>query len=330
MIKKKVLLIAPKYFGYEKYIQNELRNHGAEVVWIPENLDNFSYKYRFIKNYIPNMFSKVITKYFVQAISKLESNSVDYVFVIRGEFLSKEILREMRNRFGLKCKFIMYQWDSVDNNPNALEISSFFDKVFTFDINDSKKYNWQYRPLFYLNKLTDNQKFKSKDVMFLGSLHSQRVSIHYYLKNYCQQSGLEYTSHIFSKKLIYYKRKYINKREEYVRDVDNDIKFKPLSLEECYDLYLSHKIIVDYTHPGQTGLTMRTIESLGCNCKLITNNRMVKLCDFYNPENIIVYEGENLIIPDSFFNTDYVPVDDSIKRHYSLKEWLEEIFGINM
>ena len=45
----------------------------------------------------------------------------------------------MKNKFS-GAKFIMYQWDSCSNSPNALEIAKYFDKIFTFDREDANKY----------------------------------------------------------------------------------------------------------------------------------------------------------------------------------------------
>ena len=83
---------------------------------------------------------------------------------------------------------------------------------------------------------------------------------------------------------------------------------------------------MDYTHPGQTGFTMRTIEALGNGCKLITNNPLVKDADFYDPNNILVYEGTDVEIPEWFVQTPYRKPDDAIYRKYSLTQWIADIF----
>ena len=66
---------------------------------------------------------------------------MDFVLVIRGQFLSLPVLDYMKKHFHSGCRYIFYQWDSVRNNPNALEIADFFDLRFTFDPIDAKKYN---------------------------------------------------------------------------------------------------------------------------------------------------------------------------------------------
>lgn len=323
---KKVLLIMPKYFGYEKYIKEQLSMNGAKVYAIIENLDNVSYKFRFVKNYIPERFAKMADDYFINEINK-HKNDIDLVFVIRGEFLSKKVMDYMKDLYGTQCRFVMYQWDSVKNNKNALDISEYFDSIHTFDLEDAKELNWKYRPLFFIDKLVSKQSNRKVDVLFMGSLHSNRIDVLNYLKTYCKRNQLSFSSHLYSKKLIYYKRKYINRRSEYLKAMNSDIKFKSLSLAESYEKYNKSKVVVDFTHPGQTGYTMRTIECLGCECKLVTNNRMVLNSDFYNEKNIYVYNGIDVEIPNEFLIEPYQILDERIKNQYSFTTWLKDIIG---
>ena len=102
---------------------------------------------------------------------------------------------------------------------------------------------------------------------------------------------------------------------------------KSLSLEETYKIYSRSRIIVDYTHPNQTGFTMRTIEALGNRCKLVTNNQLIKSADFYNPHNVYVYEGTNVEIPLKFINSEYEDVNKKIYNYYSLNGWINTLLG---
>lgn len=323
---KKILLILPKYFGYEKFIINRLRKSNAEVFFIYENVDNIRYSYRFVNAYLPKIMPGITDKYFYNRIKKLPQN-LDYVLVVRGQFLSNHIMSYMRKKFLKKCKFVMYQWDSIKNNANAVEISKFFDKIFTFDKIDAKTYKWNYRPLFYIEDLVNNDNNKTIDILYICSLHSRRVTILNILKEFCKEQGLVLYSHMYSKLIVFYKRKYISRRKEYLAANNKDVCFNSLSLNDTYKLYNKSKIVFDYTHPGQKGLTIRTIECLGNGCKLITNNELVKYADFYNSNNIYIYKEDNIKIPDKFINTPYNRPQKDIFEKYSLKSWLEEILG---
>ena len=270
------------------------------------------------------MLRNSVQKYFKLRVDGLPFD-ISYVLVIRGEFLDASIIEYMKNRFTEKCVFSLYQWDSVANNPNALEIAKYFNHISTFDKADADKYSWKYRPLFFINKYANSIRPRKCDILFMGSLHSDRIEILNYLKQYCAHNNLSFESHIYTKKLVYFKRKYINKKKGYIEANDLDMKFKSLSLQDCYKKYTNSKVVIDYTHTGQTGYTMRTIECLGCQCKLITNNKQVLMADFYEPNNICVYEDTIFEITDEFLKTDFKQLPETVSNRYSLESWLLDI-----
>ena len=56
---KTVLLIAPKYFDYEKLIKNAIEKHGAKVILCYENLDEVNFWYRFTYVYLSELKNKM-------------------------------------------------------------------------------------------------------------------------------------------------------------------------------------------------------------------------------------------------------------------------------
>ena len=74
---------------------------------------------------------------------------------------------------------------------------------------------------------------------------------------------------------------------------------------------------------------MRTIESIGCQKKLLTTNKSIKEYDFYNENNICVIDRNNIELKKAFFLTPYEPIDKAIYEKYALKSWLNKIFSEN-
>lgn len=322
---RKVLLIVPKFYGYESLIRKELSKSFSEVNIIFENREWVSLWHRFVYVYMPNCKRRVLDRFYIKKIDKM-SKDIDVVLVIRGSSLSPKVMEYMKKSFSTDCRYIMYQWDGIKNNPDILECTPFFDDIYTFDIEDSMKYEWSYRPLFFdESKVHDFE--KKIDISFLCSLHSQRAQVLEKLKNISKKNGYSFFFHMYCNKFAYYKWKYIGRKPEYRSSKNEDVVFKSLSLEESYELYSKSKVVVDYTHPDQTGYTMRTIEAIGNRCKLITNNRYIKNADFYNPNNIYVYEGTNVDIPNGFVERPYENIDIGLYNYYSLKGWLNTLLG---
>lgn len=317
---EKIVLFAPKYFGYEDVIRGRLSYFGYDVKLIYENMDKVSHYYKFIKSRFPHLMNNAVNKFFQKEIKKL-GEPVKYVIVIRGEYIDINTIKLMKNKFGSDCTYILYQWDGVENNPNCLEIEKEFDKVMSFDINDCKKRGWKYRPLFFIDEYIDKSE-KDIDLLYICSLHSDRVRILNELKNICKDNNFSYIAVLYEKRYIYLKRKYIDKKIDYINADDSDMTYKPLSIIQTYKLYGRAKVVVDYTHPGQTGFTMRTIECVGNGCKMITNNHFIKQADFYNENNIIMYD-DSLFVPKDFVSGEYI-VDTNITKKYTLDSFLED------
>lgn len=74
------------------------------------------------------------------------------------------------------------------------------------------------------------------------------------------------------------------------------------------------------------GLTFRIFEAMGLSKKIITNNPDIINYDFYNPQNILIINNENPIIPNHFLETEYTPVPKEIYNKYTLESWVKTVF----
>ena len=222
----------------------------------------------------------------------------------------------------------MYQWDGIKNNPNAEKIAPYFDRVYTFDMDDAKTKGWTYLPLFFLPDYVKEKTTREWDLLYVCSLHSQRVKILNLIKKISKDSNYRLKAILYMKRVLYYKYKYLNKNQEVVDAEDKDLCFDSLSIEECYKLYSNSKAVIDYTHPDQTGLTMRTIESIGNRCKLITNNHSILQTDIYNENNICIYNGTDVNISRKFIEKPYESIPDEIYNKYSIDHWITELMSM--
>ena len=319
LYKKNILLIMPKYFGYEEQIKKELERQGANVWLIYENQDEVNFFYRWVYVYAPRYKSTLMDNYYRRRILKIKEH-IDICFIIRGASLTKYVLSWLKNRFK-NIKLIMYQWDSVANNPNAILISKFCSKNYTFDPIDAKKYNWYYRPLFYFDET--NLFDRKYDFTFIGSVHSQRLNLARIILD--KYSSLNNFVYLYSNIFHYIKQKYIKRNQDFVISLKKNVHFSSLSLVKTNKKFADSKVIIDYTHPNQRGYTMRTIESLGHHCKLLTNNKQIVNADFYDSNNIFIYDCKNFNIPTRFLKTPYYEVKSDTYKRYSTANWIKDI-----
>ncbi|WP_052502703.1 hypothetical protein [Halarcobacter anaerophilus] len=71
---------------------------------------------------------------------------------------------------------------------------------------------------------------------------------------------------------------------------------------------------------------MRTIEMLGAKRKILTANIEVVKYDFYNKDNIFVFDRNNPKIDIEFFMKDYKGINHISYEKYSINQWIKNIF----
>lgn len=322
---KHILVILPYYFDYQIQIENHLKKHGANVYMINEDVNEFSFIHKAISIYNKRLYEFILRRYYSHQFKHLP-DTIDYILIIKGSTIRESEIHYLKNKYN-NAEFIMYQWDSIAYYPHALEVAKWCNRRFTFDPYDAKEFGWTYRTLFFDPITCNLQRERKYDVTFICSLHSDRVKVCKTLYEYAKEYNLSVFSYLFSNRWSYYRQKYIKKDLSF--DIDSSLlKFTPLLMKETTDIYNKSKSIIDYKFPKQVGLTMRTIESIGHRCKLITNNQQVKSEDFYIPGNVYVYDLDSFDIPEFFLKTDYTPLSEELYHKYSIDGWIEEVFSV--
>ncbi len=321
---KKILLIMPYFYNYEKDIKKQIEDEGAEVYLIDTNLHAHSLYNKLIMFYTVGMRDKLVREYYDRELKKVPDD-IDIVFVIKGQWMSDEVLDDLRMRYR-KAIFKIYQWDSVATFPDQERINPHFDEIFTFDPVDSERYNWRYRPLFFKKEECVCSADKRYDLIFLCSMHTRRMQVYLNLKELAAKYRKNLFSYIYVPKLQYIKEAVL-KRNPLYKGGRDALHFESLPMAETNDIYNHTRCFVDYTFPQQNGLSMRTIESVGHKCKLITNNRHVLDTDFYDPDNVYIYDSDHFDVPREFIEEPYKEIPAEVYDRYSLEGFLRDILG---
>lgn len=314
---KRILFICPQFYNYQKYIKEELERQGANVTYIRDEATNIFF---FLLRKLSPFLSRFLYSLYLYIKFKLDKKDYDYLFTIRGFETSKFLIQYLSKRIGNR---IIYLWDSFQNQPNTKIIYKYFNKIYSFDYIDCKVYNLEYIPLFYLPFEVKPIDEKSIDILFIGKVHTDRYFLLKELEKYAIEKNLVFVKKLFLKKVVYWKRKLLLK--EYRNIEPDDFIFKPLNKSEIYDLINHSKSVIDLSHSGQTGLSIRVFEILSQNTKLITNNPNILNEPFYNSNNIKVIDlDEKLNISNDFINSKFQKIDFS---NYNLTNWIQKIFG---
>lgn len=326
---KSVLFFAPAFFDYEKMIANKIVELGGKVDLYDERSVNKAWE-RAILKATPKVFNKKTESYYYRIIEENKNKNYDFILIIKGEMITKSILRLLKGTFP-NAKMCLYLYDSVNNVPGIKNKFCLFDSIASFDMKDCEKYSdLKFRPLFFADQFRLEEEKKKEeyqyDISFIGTIHSDRYLIIREVDEMAKKLNMTTYWYLYLQSKFMYHFYRITKKEFKGTSMDS-FMFDKLSAESIADIVENSKIILDVQHPKQTGLTMRTIEMVGMNKKIITTNDSIKLYDFYNPTNIAVINRRKIEVPTSFFESDYRPIAKEIYEKYSLNNWVLEVLN---
>ncbi|MDA6069779.1 hypothetical protein NJT12_09125 [Flavobacterium sp. AC] len=312
-----ITLISLDNWGLNTNIASTLEKQGHTVKHIDFNV--FKYKYPSVLhkayNFILKAFFKTNLKhlhYGKEIIKQLQENKEiqDVILTIKGDFIDPESIVEFKK---YTKKSVGFFNDNIYRCHKIKRVLHCFDEVYSFEKDDCENFNLKFAPNWIYNKnlpLNENNTFEF-DVFNISSI-DKRLPI-------LERIAAELKSKEINFKFIIYDKKH--------KPTDSTITYinKHMPLSEVNDYINRSKVLLDINRIGQIGLTFRVFESLGLEKKLITTNSDIKTYDFYNPNNILIIDEKNPVIPVDFFENEYEKIPDHIFYKYTLEGWVDNI-----
>lgn len=212
-------------------------------------------------------------------------------------------------------RIIFWYWNFVKDKKLLKYIKSKNIEIWSFDINDCKKYDLKYNTQFYFEINLKNNKKTIRDIYFIGIDKNRIKKIEkfiYLLQKY---------------KVTFYFQVLKKKLKKYTKFQKNFLINKPISYEKIIENIMKSKAILEINPEKQSGLTLRVMESLFFQKKLITNNRDIKKYDFYNKNNIFLFNEKIEEIDfkklKKFLKEPYQNISTEIKEKYTIKNWIK-------
>ncbi|MEN5014992.1 hypothetical protein ABEH87_01330 [Erwinia sp. Eh17-17] len=314
---KKVLLFCTGFFSYDKIIKKSLEKNGYQVTLFDERAFKGVIGKSLVRLGWRKLTQTKIKSYYKNIYDHL-SPDYDFLLIVNPECITPESIKLFRS----KCsKVVIYMWDSFLNKPGAKSLIESADKFFTFDPLDAETSNLIFKPLFFSSSYYNLVSYPELkyDISFVGTVHSDRYRIVKFLTKQFNSYVFFYCPGIF----IYLYKRFIIKEIKNVKY--KDVSFHSMSEKEVVDVIRNSKAVIDISHPKQRGLTMRTLESLGAQKKIITSNQHVIDYDFYNDSNFLIINDK--ISPESitsFLRKEYIPTDQHTYEKYHVDQWVKD------
>ncbi len=321
----RMLLIAPRFFGYEQEIALTLKSSGYDVDILPDRPFNNPFM-KAVMRFRPELGGhRVCDQFFAKRLEELGRNNYSTILVIQGEGVTASILKVFRNEFP-RAKMVFYTWDSIENKPFFKRNLSFYDYCSTFDPVDAKEYGLNFRPLFFsdgFDRPIDTT--YAYDLSFIGTVHSDRYKVVCAILEQLPPDARTFIYLYLQAPWMYdLRRLFTSTVDGAARD---DFRFVPLSKDIVQATFFSSRAVLDIEHVNQRGATMRTMEALGSKRRLVTTNKSLRDYDFYNPLNIQIIDRLEPRLDQDFLQAPYQAVPEEVRQKYTLRQWICDVCG---
>lgn len=282
------------------------------------NKDNIIIKYLrkiHFSNKINNIFNlplkKIWNKYYYKKIN-LEPD-IFIFFPNWNLFMKNNFYNYLKKRYP-QVKFVLFCRDLIETyqNFNINFYKEKFDLVLTYDKKEAQEYNINYYPQIFnkIDFLKNN--IQKSDLFFVGKSKNRLnkiLNIYEFLNN--KQFDLDFNIVDVNKEKQLYKDSInYNKRLPYTKVL------KKVSKTNC---------ILEVVQKKSSGLTLRALEALFYNKKLLTNNNLITEEKFYNDKYIQVFDKISNIDEKFLKNDIKVNYSNKLKQKYTLDSLLDFI-----
>ena len=298
-----ILIIKEEDNSFEKYISDNMR----QFVVVTPSLKKVNFIMTIIRKIhkrIPAL-KKIYKIWYKINLKKL--NEYDKIIIFDNS-ISQQLIDDIVQKVD-KNKIALWFWNAYDKLPvNTRNL-----KCFSFDENTCRKFNMIYHNQFYISQI---DKIKTKninnndckyDAIFIGTDKGRL--------EYLNQVGEMFSKININYNFLVYKQ---------TKKKSLNIKFtnKMLTYQTVIKLVMESRCIVELCNKNQTGLTLRTLEALFYNKKIITNNKNIINYNFYNKDRVFILGIDDPSRLVKFIKKELSAVDIEILNQYTFEKWL--------
>ena len=251
-----------------------------------------------------------------RAINKFENEilkqSEGYdIFLKIGPIIFKEsTLQVLKKFFSVK---ISHHWNSIGEYHSVDDLineKKFFTRIYSYDKEDCKNYKLEYLANYY--SIKNNLEVEEENRIYTIMSDITKLTMLENIVKIMKENNINSSLKLITKNK--------NIKSKYVL-----IQDKPLTKDIVMEEMKKSKFILELNRKNNRGCTFRAIECIGLKKKLITTNKEIVNEDFYNQNNILVIEENNVEIPKYFLNSPYEELPREIYEKYSLENWKKKL-----
>ncbi|MCZ2496975.1 hypothetical protein GN316_09415 [Xylophilus sp. Kf1] len=189
-------------------------------------------------------------------------------------------------------------------------------KVSTFDPGDARRYGLSlvrqvYRPVDDLREPLA----QDIDIYFLGKDKHRFDRLQSLGRTWCDQ-GLHVRLLVIAEP-----------GERHPPSAVVEVRQEALGYRENIALIQRSRCLLELTQANQTGLTIRCLEAMFFDRKLVTNNPLVRTLPFYDPARFFVLGQDDLSDMPRFLRAPLRPLSQDVLAGYAFPQWIRQFDG---
>ena len=196
-----------------------------------------------------------------------------------------------------EIRIICWYWNTINDESVPIETDDKKIEYWSFDDKDCQKYFLNKNIQYYCMPLKLEKKEIQSDIFFIGRSKGRVEKINS-IREIAESKGIKCDISIVD---------------------DNNI----IPYSEVKKKLMETKCVLEINKKDQTGLTLRAMESLFYEIKLITDNKLIINEAFYNRDNIFILGTDNYDNLVYFLDRPYNHSVDTLKKDYDIDRWFE-------
>ena len=307
--KVKTLVIYPNTNGFYRFIGKGLKMKDVEVDGF---YSNFACVFMNLQRFLSIFNSSLPKRLIIGEWKKKKAETI----ILFEEVASKDTIK-LLDQNNPNSRKIYYIWNTNVNCEKVEYARRNGWEIWSFDKNECERKKYLYINQFYPMKDIVSEQ-KKWDVFFCGYDKGRAESIKKLIKVF-KQDELSFKIIIREWGIKQYIKaiKSLNRSLVTIFEIDYKKVIQYIEKSRC---------ILDIVKEGQTGYTMRVMEALFYEKKLITNNIRILDADFYKESNFFILGYDDLNALKKWMQIPFDKVGiEKFKKEYSVENWYKNL-----
>ncbi len=296
MAGRRVFILCMTAFGYDIRVRDAVERIGHTTDLMDERTGNDFFSKAAIRFGLIRLMPWRLRRHVDAIITRIAAFRPDTLLLLDPETITGKELERIKARFP-NIEIVIYTWDAFTVKPIGPRAFAVADRVYSFDPGDCEAHpDLHHIPLFHDidSAPGDEEMPKEYDFSFIGTARLRRIRTLARIARQLDAQGRAYVFHLFSLSPLHSLIYGIAARLWGYRA---GLSRQRMPYAQYLDITARSRCVVDIELGKQTGLTMRTFETIFSNVPLLTTNRTVERYEFFDDAGIFLLDERAIALP---------------------------------